>query len=150
MKKNIFLISVISFFLFLIDRASKYIALNKFHDDGIYLFGKLIFIKLEKNIGIAFSIPLPEILSIILIILITLLLFFIFTNSIKTQNKLQSTLLLFIIIGALSNLLDRFLYGFVIDFISIYKFPVFNIADAMISCSTILYILLELKNKKTL
>jgi signal peptidase II len=35
--------------------------------------------------------------------------------------------------GAVGNLIDRFNYGYVIDFISIGNFPVFNIADSSIS-----------------
>ena len=35
--------------------------------------------------------------------------------------------------GAVGNMIDRIRYGFVIDFISIWNFPVFNIADASIA-----------------
>jgi signal peptidase II len=35
--------------------------------------------------------------------------------------------------GALGNLLDRLTHGYVIDFVSLGNFPVFNVADASIS-----------------
>lgn len=35
--------------------------------------------------------------------------------------------------GAIGNMIDRIRYGYVIDFISVKNFPVFNIADACIS-----------------
>ena len=48
----------------------------------------------------------------------------------QTPSPLGSRLLL---IGALGNLLDRVVHGFVIDFISVGRFPVFNIADICIT-----------------
>ncbi len=38
-----------------------------------------------------------------------------------------------IVAGALGNLYDRLVYGFVIDFINFYFWPIFNLADACIS-----------------
>ena len=44
--------------------------------------------------------------------------------------------------GVVGNFIDRIFYGYVIDFIDIYifkyNFPIFNIADIMIVCGTIL------------
>lgn len=42
-----------------------------------------------------------------------------------------------IIAGAVGNLIDRILYGFVIDFIDIIFWPAFNIADAAITIGII-------------
>jgi len=46
-----------------------------------------------------------------------------------------------LIAGALGNIVDRFVHGFVVDFIKVFSFPVFNIADIMISMSGIIFIL---------
>ena len=46
-----------------------------------------------------------------------------------------------IILGALSNLLDRLIFGYVIDYINIFIWPVFNLADAMIVVGIIFYII---------
>ncbi|MDO4488775.1 MAG: signal peptidase II [Eubacteriales bacterium] len=53
---------------------------------------------------------------------------------------------LFITAGALGNLIDRYLYAYVVDFIyfSLIDFPVFNVADIYVSCSAVLLILLIL------
>ncbi len=43
--------------------------------------------------------------------------------------------------GAVGNLIDRLTQGFVTDFISIYNFPVFNVADASISTGVAILVL---------
>lgn len=53
--------------------------------------------------------------------------------------------------GAIGNLIDRFYYGYVIDFIQVhyqnYYWPVFNIADTAISIGVILLILITFFKK---
>lgn len=62
----------------------------------------------------------------------------------KLPGLAQAGLLL-IIMGALGNILDFFLYGAVVDFISLcfwgYSFPVFNLADCWITCGALLLLL---------
>lgn len=53
--------------------------------------------------------------------------------------------------GAIGNLIDRVWYGYVVDFIQVYwktsYFPSFNIADAAITCGTIILLALTLFEK---
>jgi len=53
--------------------------------------------------------------------------------------------------GAIGNLIDRFWYGYVVDFIQVYGwgyyFPSFNIADAAISCGAALMLYLTFFDK---
>ena len=59
--------------------------------------------------------------------------------------------------GAVGNLIDRMLYGWVIDFIHvwvkigdrIHSWPDFNIADSAISVGAVLLVIAELTHKKT-
>jgi lipoprotein signal peptidase len=57
-------------------------------------------------------------------------------------------------LGALSNALDRLIYGYVIDYLDVLNFTVLNIADILISLSAFILILLNLSsskyNKKTI
>lgn len=57
-----------------------------------------------------------------------------------------------IIAGALGNLIDRFRYGYVIDFIEWYyrdfSWPVFNIADSCIVAGAVVLILFSFRKKE--
>lgn len=138
---KIFIIYFSCLILFIIDRITKYISLNTLSERRVYFFD---FIGLEHqlNNGIAFSIKIP--LFIILSTTFLIIFFLIYNVLQKIQCREHSKVFLFllIIIGAMSNLIDRFLYGGVIDFIKIWIFPVFNLADAYITISIILYILI--------
>jgi signal peptidase II len=46
--------------------------------------------------------------------------------------------LILIVSGALGNLIDRLRFGYVIDFIDVRIWPVFNIADSAITIGTLL------------
>lgn len=66
-------------------------------------------------------------------------------------EKLFSFALAFILGGALGNLIDRIVYGYVVDFLDFYwgsyHFAAFNLADSAITCGAALLILDSLKNK---
>ena len=137
-------ITLILLLFFIIDRTTKYFALNKLYEKGVYFFKYLQF-QLQTNSGIAFGIPLPRLLIITLTITIIFFIFFYFIKNIKKEKYSEAFLLGLIIIGAISNLLDRILYGEVIDFIQIAFWPNFNLADAYISISVALFLIISIK-----
>jgi len=64
--------------------------------------------------------------------------------SLKPGEKFTAIALCLILGGALGNILDRALYGYVIDFVDVYagkyRFPAFNIADSAISIGAVVLI----------
>ncbi len=65
---------------------------------------------------------------------------------VKTDNRRHLAVYALIVAGAIGNLIDRFAYGYVIDFIDwrlgdLYHHPTFNIADAAIVAAIGLVIL---------
>ncbi|MFH1088720.1 MAG: signal peptidase II [Patescibacteria group bacterium] len=83
-----------------------------------------------KNPGIAFSIPLPSPIAVMLIIGLIILLVILFWRT--KQWNWYSVGLLLTISGGFSNLWDKINLGYVRDFISISWLPIFNLADIMI------------------
>lgn len=88
------------------------------------------------------------ILALRIAVIVSLLFYLFFSNR---EKKLQLPLVL-IVTGALGNILDFFLYGFVVDFFRFnlwgYPFPVFNVADILITSGVILFFLTSLLTKK--
>ncbi len=66
----------------------------------------------------------------------------------KTFSKELQPVLGLILGGAAGNLLDRLLYGAVIDFVDFHFWPAFNIADSAITIAVILLLLREYLPKK--
>jgi signal peptidase II len=87
-----------------------------------------------ENTGAAFGIGHSR--NRFFIILSTLLIGFLFylQRTWKTKNAWIQMGLLLVAGGALGNLYDRLVYGFVIDFMDFRVWPVFNVAD---SCVTV-------------
>lgn len=65
------------------------------------------------------------------------------------QQKLFAWALTLILGGALGNVIDRAIHGYVVDFIQVHAggwyFPAFNVADSAISIGAVLLILDELR-----
>ncbi len=63
----------------------------------------------------------------------------------KPQEKLMAIALALVLGGAVGNLIDRLLYGYVIDFLDVYyqnwHWPAFNIADSAICIGVALMLL---------
>ena len=135
MRLKIFSLNLVLLICFAIDRLTKLYFLQKNN--------------VVKNDGIVFGWGSVNIIYYILVILIILVLFRILLLEYKKKNLILIILVSFILIGAISNLIDRFRFGAVIDWISIPWWSVFNLADVYIVVATIIwcfYIIYE--NKK--
>lgn len=75
---------------------------------------------------------------------------YLWIKKLKTHQVLQYTALALILGGAIGNLIDRAIYGHVIDFLDVYlqqhHWPAFNIADSAITVGAFLLIYDTLKN----
>jgi len=140
MFKKIILSSALLVPLFIIDRLTKYLATTKLPDEGVFISGFLN-LKLFINPNLALSLPLSNILAVVLsLIILTLLIYFLFKKGFG-QNILTLIMLGLIVIGAFSNLLDRLKVGGVIDFINFSYFPAFNLSDVYIFCGAVLLLI---------
>lgn len=127
--------SILIFF----DRISKYFVIKNLNSQRtIHIFKDILKLEKVENRGGIFGIfPDGKFFFIIIsfIAIILLLYFFIRINP-KTIFIIFNLSLIFS--GILGNLVDRLIYGYVIDFISVKNFPVFNLSDSYITVGIIL------------
>ncbi|MCP4049225.1 MAG: signal peptidase II [bacterium] len=107
--------------------AQKYLAFYR----PVKVITGMFHLHLVHNYGAAYGILQNKRLFLISISLAVLLICIIFRNKIA-NSTLSKTGLSFLLIGTTGNLIDRILRGYVIDFIDIRIFPVFNFADMSI------------------
>ncbi|MDD4607154.1 MAG: signal peptidase II [Patescibacteria group bacterium] len=148
--KKIFLIIIINLFclglLYLDLRLKDFFIQHPDFYRGVFF--DILFFKFKSNPYIALGIKINygAIIFFNFLILIGLIYFLI-----KKYFKLEYFYILnlsLILIGALSNLIDRLNHHYVVDYISIPWWPVFNLADVMIVAGAILILIQELKIKK--
>ena len=154
-KENIFNFFFV-IFIFLLDRLSKVILINKLanFDEVEYEITSFLSLNLIWNDGIAFGLLSLEdrfyynLLSTIIIIVI-LIIFYLMIKS-KGIEKYAYIMLLG---GSLGNIFDRLFYSKVPDFIDLhfnnFNWFIFNVADIFITLGVILLIYLEFRKKKT-
>lgn len=155
---------ILGMLLLLIDFVSKayvfhLLPFNKFCPDNscwaipvFHNFGGIDFyISLTVNKGAAwgFFADFQIILLVIrILVILGMFVYLFFLN----HTPAISIPLVFIIAGAIGNVVDFFLYGFVIDFLLFnlwgYHFPVFNFADTCITIGVIALLLVGLFNSK--
>ena len=138
-------ISIIGLIIFILDQIVKLaigfsIPLNR----SKIIIKDFFSISNVHNYGAAFSIFYGNRILLIIVSLLALFLIYFFILRNLKNTKLEIITYSLLIGGILGNLLDRIIYGYVVDFFDFkifgYNFPVFNIADICIVCSAILII----------
>ena len=89
------------------------------------------------------------VITVFTAVVVILMLFLLFKYR-RSMTKLMAISFAFVIGGAIGNLIDRIALGFVRDFIcpEFISFPVFNVADAFVTCGAILLGVLLIFTKK--
>ncbi|MFT4309911.1 MAG: signal peptidase II [Candidatus Woesearchaeota archaeon] len=100
------------------------------------------------NDGISFGLFQGNNPIMIIISLIATTIFGIMLVGAKNNTSMYTTSIVFMISGAIGNLIDRIQIGAVIDFIRIGSFPVFNFADSYLTIGVLLMILVTFIPKK--
>ncbi len=147
MKRKIFIIALITF---VIDQIIK--SLSLVYLINIPIIPNILSLTYAKNYGIAFSM-LKEKRIIIIAISILLISFLIYVLKKDYISKNKDTCLVNIAFGILfggilGNLFDRIVRGFVIDYINVSFFSIFNLADIAITFGVVLLIIDNIKESK--
>ena len=94
------------------------------------------------NYGISFGIMLPTFLFWIIWGIILVVLIYLFIDSLSKSIMLANAYIL-IITGGINNIIDRLIYGCVIDYIRIVPWNVFNLSDVFISTGVMIVLYLH-------
>jgi len=157
-KKGIILI-VAS--VFILDQISKYVVKHTLQlSESVSILGTFFQLSYVQNSGMAFGIQIENkiLFTLLSIVALTLVIYYLIKS--KKEHPFLQIALALILGGAIGNILDRLIYGKVVDFLDFeffdislptFKFlvinfqgyhmtrwPVFNIADAAVSCGMIL------------
>ncbi len=145
-KTIIFLLLVVT------DLLSKYFIYNYVDLYHFIKINNFLDITHIHNFGVSFGLfseTMPSLSLIIIGIFVSLFVIYLYLNS---NDFLERWGLFIIICGAIANIIDRSINGYVIDFIyfHIYQFywPAFNFADIYISIGIIMIIVNMLKKIK--
>ncbi|OGH85994.1 MAG: hypothetical protein A2493_03255 [Candidatus Magasanikbacteria bacterium RIFOXYC12_FULL_33_11] len=142
-KDRLSLYFLLSGFLFILDQSFKYFAYSN-QNFKFYLLKPWLGWEYFPNPGIAFGIPVPQIIIWILtpLILLGLSLWW-RKNNHKTDRFYLGVC--FVFAGAISNLIDRIVFSITIDYFRVLT-SVMNLADIIIIIGAI-YLLYQKKKK---
>ncbi|SDK42405.1 signal peptidase II [Natronincola ferrireducens] len=137
---------IISFIVLLLDQVSKILALNYLKEIGeIPIIKNFLYFTYVENRGAAFGILQNQKWFFVIMTFAVVGFIIIYFTKNKDYPKPMMIGLSLIVGGAIGNLIDRVLYGFVVDFIDFRVWPVFNIADSAIVIGQILIVYVILK-----
>ena len=123
----------------IIDRLSKVILMKGMsRGESVKVIPDIFHITLIHNTGAAFGMfkGRTHVFSAISVFVITLITAYLLRA--KSVERVIAVSLGLILGGAVSNLIDRLWFGYVIDFFDFRIWPVFNIADSCITIGTII------------
>lgn len=139
-------ISISSIILIVIDIVIKLIISNNLIlNQSISVINNFFYITYVKNTGVAWSILSGKINLIIVITLAIIILLIIYIFNKKSYGVLEIISYSMLLSGSIGNLIDRIIYGYVIDYLDFnilgYDYPIFNFADICIVIGIILILI---------
>ena len=146
MKKKIIIIASI---ITILDQISKILIKSMFNvGDSLKIIKNFFYIKYIKNYGASWGVLSGYRLFLIIVGLLAVIIVFSYIKELK-NNKINTLGYSFLLGGIIGNLIDRIIYGYVIDFLDFiifgYDYPIFNIADTFIVLGGVFIIISMIK-----
>ncbi len=127
-----------------LDQITKWWAVRNLADGPVDLIGTTVQFRLTRNAGGAFSIlrgatPLLAVVALVLAVLLV-------RAVRRSSDPLVQLGLALVLGGAVGNLVDRFtrspgfLRGEVVDFVAVWRWPVFNVADSAVTIGAVVLV----------
>lgn len=131
---------ILTLLFIIMDLFSKYL-FNLFLKQEIFLVWNFASLKLIKNPGIAFSMPISGlILKVLTVLIIAFLTYYFFKFEKKNKNNIMILTYSLILGWAIWNWIERIFFNQVTDFLKIKNFAVMNFWDIFITIWTIILI----------
>lgn len=141
--KKVYIIALISLIIDQIVKilVSNYLILGQ----TTKIINNFFYLTYVQNTGAAFSILIGYRYILIIITLIFLYYLYKYTKKQTNPNKLAILSYGLLLGGIIGNLIDRIIYGYVIDYLDFmifnYNFPIFNLADTFIVIGCIILVI---------
>ena len=142
MYKNLFIYTVIFVFIDQLSKGLINIGMNL--NQSIEIIPNFLNLTYVHNTGAAFSIFEGAKWFFIITAIIVLNIIYIFFIKDKELKNSEIVIYSLLISGIIGNLIDRVVFGYVIDFIdvNIFNFAIFNLADSFIVIAVILLLIM--------
>lgn len=128
------------------DQLGKLLVVEHFQVSESIELWNFIHLTYIQNTGAAFGIlEGARIAFVVFNVLLIVAAVFLWKKPFMRRYKLSTSLIL---AGALGNCIDRLFRGYVVDFIDLSYWPVFNIADIAVVCGTLLLAIMILTAKE--
>lgn len=133
---------ILAVVLLAFDQITKYFAILKLKSSPAYvIIDGVLELQYLENRGSAFGMLQNQKFFILFvgIVFLAVILFFLFRLPEKKKYNIVHILLTMIVAGGVGNMIDRFRFDYVVDFISfvLINYPIFNVADCYIVVATI-------------
>lgn len=150
MKKNLKNIYLFGIVFVIVDQILKIILSNKMIVNQNFIIIKNFFsIRFAHNTGAAFSILSDSRVLLAFIGIAALIGLIFYIRSLEIIDNIDAFSYALLIGGITGNLIDRIIYGYVIDYLSFnfgdYYFPIFNFADICIVLAVIIILIKTIK-----
>ncbi|WP_191092687.1 signal peptidase II [Cysteiniphilum sp. JM-1] len=148
---------ILSIIVIIIDLGTKYLASQNLTYGQPVEILPFFNLTLLHNYGAAFSFlsnanTTWQVIVLSAIALIVAIVILIWLARLPKNKNLTACALSLILGGALGNVYDRMIHGYVVDFLDFhinnYHWPAFNIADSAICIGAVILILMSFKSKK--
>ena len=141
-KKNTLIFSI-AFLTLLLDHITKFfVTRNLEMNESMPIIQNVFHLTYITNTGTAFGLFKGVNLVFVAFSVAVVVAVLYSIKQIKENEKSTQIAVGLLLGGALGNLMDRLVHGFVIDFLDFRIWPVFNVADSAISVSVVMLVVL--------
>ena len=138
MKNKYIIVFSTALIIVLIDQITKFLIKANFQlGQSLPLIKNIFHLTYIHNFGAGFGILQQKEWILVFISIIVIGAIFYYFDRIKDKEIFLQILVGFILGGTTGNLIDRVVYGFVVDFLDFRIWPVFNFADSFVTIGVI-------------